>query len=322
MARDEFLVEFHNITKTYKDLKAVDDLSFGIRKGEIFGFIGPNGAGKTTTIKILVGLIPEFSGEVLINGENISNNSNLLYKSLGYLPQDCGFQEWRTVDQLLSTFGKLSGVPDDRLNERIESALKIVELSDVRKKKIVHLSGGMQQKLRLAQALLHEPKLIVLDEPMNGLDPTSRYLIKQVIRDLAKMGITIFFSSHILSDVQDIADRIAIINKGKMLKIGTPSGLQKEYQIGNNIEYEIAENTQKCSNLDQLSCVKTIETVSNLKDILHLKSEFDVDASIRDILQKLLEQKCHVRTLNLIRPNLEDVYLQLVRGVESRGVEN
>jgi len=317
MNRDENLIEFRNISKNYKDLKAVDGISFGIRKGEIFGFIGPNGAGKTTTIKILVGLIPEFGGEILINGQESAHNPDLVHKSLGYLPQECGFQEWRTVDQLLKTFGKLSGIAEDQLDEKIARALKLVELYDVRKKKIIHLSGGMQQKLRLAQALLHEPQFIVLDEPMNGLDPTARYLIKQVIRNLSRIGVTIFFSSHILSDVQDIANRIAIINKGKVLKIGTPSELQKEYQIGNNIEIEIEENTPKCTDLEKLSCVKGVENVSNVKDIVHLKSEFDVDRSIREILNEVLKQNCHIRTLNLIRPNLEDVYLKLVRGVEN-----
>ncbi|MHA1920957.1 MAG: ABC transporter ATP-binding protein, partial [Promethearchaeota archaeon] len=230
MVEQPAFLEVRSISKEYKDVKALNNVSFSIKKGEILGYIGPNGAGKTTTIKILVGLIQNYNGDIKIyENEKILKKQDF-FKILGYLPQEVGFQEWRTVDHALKTFGRLSKIPEDQLNNRIIEVLKTVGLSDVRNKKIIHLSGGMQQKLRLAQALLHKPKLLILDEPMTGLDPTSRYQMKKIIKTLMEQNITIFFSSHILSDVQDIATRIGIINHGRILKIGTPEQLQNEFQ--------------------------------------------------------------------------------------------
>ena len=207
-------IEFKNVSKKYKELLALDDISFKIPKGEIFGYIGPNGAGKTTTIKILVGLVRKFKGNVLIYGRNISNNWKNLHNLIGYHPQEAGFQEWRTVDHVFKTFGRLSGLTSEQLEQRTQEILELINLSDVRYKKIVHLSGGMFQKLRLGQALLHEPQILVLDEPLSGLDPNMRFQFKKIIKKLGKSDITILFSSHILSDVQDVADKIGILNKG------------------------------------------------------------------------------------------------------------
>ncbi|MHA1602137.1 MAG: ABC transporter ATP-binding protein, partial [Promethearchaeota archaeon] len=221
-------LELQNISKSYKYVNVLQDVSFSIQKGDIFGYVGPNGAGKTTTIKILVGLIQNFQGKILIKGIDISKNRQLLHKVLGYLPQETSFQEWRTVETALNTFGLLSGISKKELESRIDEVLKIVGLPDSRKRKINHLSGGMKQKLQFAQALLHDPEFIVLDEPMSGLDPTSRYQVRKIIKNLAKNGKTIFLSSHILSDIQDICTRIGILNNGNILKIGTPQELQDE----------------------------------------------------------------------------------------------
>ncbi|MHA1532980.1 MAG: ABC transporter ATP-binding protein [Candidatus Heimdallarchaeota archaeon] len=171
--KKELIIEFLNVSKNYKDVQALREASFSIKQGDIFGYIGPNGAGKTTTLKILVGLISDYSGEVKINNESIKDQSNFS-QQIGYLPQDVGFQEWRTIDHALVTFGRLSGMSKEELHQRIPEVLELVGLLDARKRKIRHLSGGMQQKLKLAQALLHKPSILVLDEPMSGLDPTRR----------------------------------------------------------------------------------------------------------------------------------------------------
>jgi ABC-2 type transport system ATP-binding protein len=310
--KEEIFIEFHNISKSYKDVKALDNISFHIQKGEIFGYIGPNGAGKTTTLKILVGLIKDFDGKVLINGR--FDDRKKFHQILGYLPQEVGFQEWRTVNHALKTFGRLSGVKSENLDAQIEKVLEMVALSDVRDKKIVHLSGGMKQKLKLAQALVNDPDFLVLDEPMSGLDPTSRFQMKNIIMKLAKSGKTIFFSSHILNDVQDIANRIGILHKGKIVKEGTPHDLQRDFQVGNTIQIIYSEKSNKYNDFEELKCIgKVKEATSNIQ-LLQLESETDLDVCIKEILKKLLEHGCAIRNFNLLKPSLEDVYLKYVGG--------
>jgi len=174
-------VTFQDVTKNYNSFKALNNVSFSIKEGEIFGYIGPNGAGKTTSMKILVGLITNFKGEVAINGYRLPEKKTEIYKLLGYLPQSVAFQDWRTVNQALNTFGKLSGLENDKIEQRIPEILELIGLADVRYKKVSQLSGGMIQKVGLAQALLHEPKLLVLDEPLGGLDPLSRHQSRQYL---------------------------------------------------------------------------------------------------------------------------------------------
>lgn len=310
----ETCIEFKNISKSYKDLLALDNISFKIQKGEIFGYIGPNGAGKTTTIKILVGLIQEFGGDVIVSGKNISTKRKELYNIIGYHPQDAGFQEWRTVDHAYKTYGRLSGLNSDHLENRIQEVLELVGLTEKRFKKIIHLSGGMFQKLRLGQALLHNPEILILDEPLSGLDPASRYQFKKVIKNLAKEGITILFSSHILNDVQDIADKIGILNQGKIMQLGTPEELQDSFQVGNVIEILVAKNSVLCKNLEQLEDIDYVENSKDIKQLIYLKPEADIDLVIPQILDRLNEQKCKIRSFRLVKPSLEEVYLNYVRG--------
>ncbi|MFX1366838.1 MAG: ATP-binding cassette domain-containing protein [Promethearchaeota archaeon] len=307
-------IEFKNVSKNYKEHLALDDISFKIPKGEIFGYIGPNGAGKTTSIKILVGLIRDFTGNVLVNGRNNSSNWKNLNSLIGYHPQEAGFQGWRTVDQVFKIFGRLSGLTSEQIEKRTQEILKLTYLSDVRYKKVVHLSGGMLQKLRLGQALLHEPQILVLDEPLTGLDPNMRFQFKRIIKKLGKSDITIFFSSHILSDVQDVADKIGILNKGKILTIGSPEELQNNFRIGNVIEIIVAENTPLCKDLDSLSYIDYVENIKSNKQLVHLKADVDIDISISSILKSLFEQECKLRSFNLVEPSLEEVYLKLVGG--------
>ena len=306
------LLELRNITKQFGDFFALKDINFTLKKGEILGYIGPNGAGKTTTMKIIVGLIRQFEGTIYLNGHPLSKTQNEIYQFLGYLPQDVGFQTWRTVNHLLDTLGRLSGYDPNKLPERIDEVLQIVGLHDVKNKKIVHLSGGMRQKLRLAQALLHKPTFLVLDEPMTGLDPSSRYQMKKIIRQLAKQDITIFLSSHILSDVQDIADRIAIINHGRILNVGTPQELQAKFHVGHEIEVILSETKPDCNILQKLPKVSNVKQQGKLKFILTLNPEVDLDTTLQEILHILFSNECVIRNFNLLQPSLEDVYLRYV----------
>ncbi len=287
--------------------------------GDVFGYIGPNGAGKTTSIKILTGLIRDFEGTVYIDGRDASKNRNDLQSILGYLPQDAGFQEWRTVEHTLKTFARLSGVPVDRVEEAVDRALQRVGIDGHKNSRIVHLSGGTIQKLRLAQAILHDPKILILDEPLSGLDPASRYQVKEIIRDLATQDRVVFLSSHILSDVENLATRIGILHNGTMRKIGTPRELREEFGLGNIVEVEPRPDTTiDTSAFSDLTSVTSggeepVEMLDYGSVRLHLDISKDLDESINRILRIVADRKIPVRMIRHVQPSLEDVYLSLTR---------
>ncbi len=309
------LFQIQNVTKQYRDVTALENISFDIQQGEILGYIGPNGAGKTTTIKILVGLIKNFDGSIQYINQDVDKSEGMgfLHQKLGYLPQEVDFQNWRTVDHALRTFGLLSGIPRDQIDESITKSLKKVGLNDVRQKKIMHLSGGMKQKLKFAQALIHNPTFLVLDEPMSGLDPDSRFHVKNIIKELHERGITIFFSSHILNDIENLATRIAIIHKGTIMKIGTPTELRDEFRIGNDINIEYSKSVSQLS-VENLECIQSITQESELVQIIHCKSEVNPDDAMHQILQFLSENRINIKRIMLQEPNLEQVYLHYVGG--------
>ena len=312
-AKKEPIIEFSNVSKNYRDVQALREASFSIKQGDIFGYIGPNGAGKTTTLKILVGLISDYTGEVKINNEIIKNQP-IFSKEIGYLPQDVGFQEWRTVDHALITFGRLSGMSKDELSQRIPEVLELVGLSDARKRKIKHLSGGMQQKLKLAQALLHNPSVLVLDEPMSGLDPTSRWQMKNTIKQLAQTNVTIVFSSHILEDVEGIATTIGIINQGVVVKIGDPLVLQKEL-VGGEAVIAIGDNlTGKTDLILSLPFVAEVKSPPNSTDQVTIlfAPETDLNNNLKQLQEFFVKNKIVLRNFNYLKPSLEQVYLKYV----------
>jgi ABC-2 type transport system ATP-binding protein len=308
------LIEFRGVSKSFKDVQALNQISFSVRRGEILGYIGPNGAGKTTSMKILVGLIQDYSGQVLFEGQIMHQSA--LRTQIGYLPQETGFQEWRTVYQALWTFGRLSGMNSSLLQNRIPQILNLVDLPDVQDRKIVNLSGGMQQKLKLAQALLHNPSLIILDEPLNGLDPASRHQAKMIIKNFAEQGKTVIFSSHVLSDVQDIADNIAIINRGQLIKLDSPEALQTQFQIGNDLELVFTPDSPICTGFDSIPGVERTEWPNPHRLLIHLLVNADIDAVIHNVLGKVQIQNIRPRNFNLLKPSLEEVYLKLIGGYQ------
>ena len=307
------MITFENISKKYKDVDALNRISFEIKEGEIFGYIGPNGAGKTTTIKIIVGLIKDFGGAYSFKNIAMPENITQVSRMLGYLPQGVSFQEWRTVDQALTTFGKLSGLNKDKLEQQIESLLSLFDLFDVRYKKISKLSGGMIQKVGLIQALLHNPKLLVLDEPLSGLDPASRYEVKSIIKKLSKEGATVFFSSHILSDVQDIADRIAILKKGQILKIGNSDELKSELFTSNVLEIKCFADFGNHSELNKIKGVSGIEQLSSKKFLIHIQDGYEIDNAYFQILKYLVQNNIRVQSFKQVEPNLDEVYLEYIK---------
>src|SRR5512146_2470410 len=222
------------LTKTYKPawpwekpVTVLSDVSLSVGQGEVFGFLGHNGAGKTTTMKILLGLLRATSGHVELLGSSVENVA--IRARIGYLPESPDFYDYLTAEEFLCFYGKLAGLDRETTRKRIPQLLERVSLTEARQKQLRKFSKGMLQRIGLAQALIHDPELVILDEPMSGLDPIGRKEVRDLILSLRDQGKTVFFSTHIISDVEMICDRVGILAKGRILSLGRIEDLVNEH---------------------------------------------------------------------------------------------
>jgi len=225
------MIELRNLTKMFGNIVAVNQLNLSVSKGEIFGFIGPNGAGKTTTLKIMSGILAPTEGSVMIDGINMARQPEKAKQRMGYIPDRSFLYEKLTGMEFLRFTADLFGVEDGLFKEKSESLLKKFSIYDWRDELIESYSHGMKQRLIISAALLHEPKVLIIDEPMVGLDPAGIRMIKILFRDLAKKGTTLFMSIHTLSVAEDVCDRIGVIHKGKLIAIGTVEDLKDSARV-------------------------------------------------------------------------------------------
>lgn len=212
-------IELENVVVRYGPKKALDGLSLTVRRGEIFGFLGPNGAGKSTTLKALLGLVRTESGKLLLDGIPVSDPKSR--RRIGYLPEETHYYRFLNASEAVDFYAQTFGLPRRIRRERIPSLLSLVGLADVGKKPLSAFSKGMMQKLSLAQALVNDPDILILDEPTTGLDPISRLDLRRLLYDMKKRGKTVFFSSHELSEVELLCDSVAIVKSGRLVKSGT-----------------------------------------------------------------------------------------------------
>ena len=276
-----------------KSVEAVKNINLEIKDGEIFGFIGPNGAGKSTTIKMILGLLRCSSGSISINGH--APGSLEAKKILGYLPEHPYFYDYLSGYELIRFYGKLSGLNGAELDKKIEIALRRVHANkDWIYKSLRRYSKGMVQRVGMAQAILHDPKILLLDEPMSGLDPVGRRDVRNVILDLNKKGTTIFYSSHVLSDVEKISDRVAIIINGHINQCGSI----EEIVHPEEIEYKIALDVQNENILSEAPFWGTFRNGH-----FYCKSKTDRDS----LIHWALDKKLTVETIEYSRPSLEDI---------------
>jgi ABC-2 type transport system ATP-binding protein len=299
------LVQIRGLTKVFYGQTVLSKISLEIERGEVFGYIGPNGAGKTTTLKILAGLIGKYEGDVVIAGANVAKEREKTHKLIGYLPQGAGFQQWRTVESALDSLGALSGVPADLRRQRINLLLERFELASARHKKVKELSGGMTQKLGLIQALLHQPPLLVLDEPLEGLDPPSRNLLKDIIRERQREGTTVLFSSHILSDVEDVADRVGILHGGKLATSGSIRELTRAFGLPLEIEIDFVTPPSATDFLGEHGEAR--QGKPNQWRI-RLAKDADSDAAIGAVVERTLATGGKLRKIGLAEPDLDRLF--------------
>jgi ABC-2 type transport system ATP-binding protein len=282
-------------------IHALKDFTFNVEQGEIFGLLGPNGAGKTTLIKILLGITLPTSGSARVFDKDIKDES--YKKKVGYLPENHKFPNYLTGEEVLKYFGRLSGMEDKDLNPRIDEYLKLVDMEKARKMKIKKYSKGMMQRLGLAQSMLNNPELIFLDEPTDGVDPVGRKEIRDLLVDLKSRGVTVFLNSHILAEVELVCDRVAILNKGVLVK------------EGNVEELTTTEDTYRfhTSDLDEKA---THELLNNYKVTLKSHNEFIYMTESIENMNRLIDflraHKILIHSVNLERSSLESMFINLI----------
>lgn len=319
------MIEVKNLVKRYGNHIAVDDLSFKIEKGQVYGFLGPNGAGKSTTMNIITGYIAATEGEVYIDGHNIFEEPEEARKCIGYLPELPPLYMDMTPQEYLTFVAELKGIKKASKKQMIEEAMEMTRIKDVSNRLIKNLSKGYKQRVGLAQAILGTPELIILDEPTVGLDPKQIIEIRDLIKSLSEKH-TIVLSSHILSEVSAICDHIMILSKGKLVASDTPENLSKLMAGNNTLDLTVKATKEKLDEvLSQLEGVDefTIQSADEENCVtVVLKTGSQID--IREVLfYKLAEEKCPIIAMKQSSMSLEDIFLELTEsGEEKQNVGN
>jgi len=232
------ILEIHDLWKAYDEAQALRGLNLEVRRGEIFGLIGPNGAGKTTSLKIIVGLLNMDKGIIKVNGIDITEEPYEYKRLIGYVPESVALPEYLTLEEFLIYSGKIREMSNDKIKERMNFFLRIFELEDKKKSLILSLSRGMKQKTAMAAALLHDPVLLILDEPLVGIDPMGQHKIKEIFSERVKEGKTVFISTHMLDTAERMCDRVAVIHKGIRIASGNLNSLRRLSEEGGNATLE------------------------------------------------------------------------------------
>lgn len=300
-----------NLTKKYGVQKAVDDISFEVKTGEILGFLGPNGAGKTTTMKMITNYIAIGEGDIFIGGKSVKEEPDEIKKFIGYLPENNPLYLDMSMMDYLEFCAALQGVPRQKIPERIKEMIVKCGLNAEKHKKIGELSKGYRQRVGLAQAMIHNPPILILDEPTTGLDPNQIVEIRKLIRDLGKEK-TVILSTHILPEVEATCDRILIINKGKIVADGTSDTLRRQAQGKEIIKVKIEDGAtdEVMSALHKLSTIASVERVNGDSQHFEIQSKSEA-SSPREIFNLCVEKGWVITEMTPIETKLEDIFRNL-----------
>jgi ABC-2 type transport system ATP-binding protein len=301
------MIEVQHLVKRYGNVTAVNQLSFTAQKGEIVGLLGANGAGKTTTMRMLTGFMPPSAGTAKICGYDVLNDSIEVRRRVGYLPERVPVYPDMTVRGYVTFWAKLRGYDQ---NTRINEVLEQFQLTDRQHQLIRHLSKGLRQRLGLAQALVHNPEVVILDEPTIGIDPRQVIEVREAVRSL-KEKHTVLFSSHILSEVEQVCDRVIIIDKGKVVAEGTPEALSQKI-MGQQQIFIVVANAKPEAVIGNLKRLPKIDTVRAMDDgyLITIQSKDDLRANIS---QTITQQGWTLLEMRVVDTRLEDVFLNLVK---------
>ena len=294
------LLSLQNLKKYYATQKAVDDISFDIERGSIFGLLGPNGAGKTTLLRMITGIFYPDSGHILLDGATF--NPMVDIEKIGYMPEERGMYKKMKIGEQALYLAQLKGMSKAEATEKIKYWFKKFEMESWWNKKVEDLSKGMSQKLQFVITVLHEPKLIILDEPFSGLDPLNANLIKDEIYALAKKGATIIFSTHRMEQVEEICDHIVLVNLGKKILDGSVAAIKQQFK-----ENIFSIETETGVNLTPSPAFTLVRTEGS-KSIVKINDGFRSN----DLLQQMITQNTQVLGFNEVLPSLNDIFIHLV----------
>jgi ABC-2 type transport system ATP-binding protein len=305
------MIELTNFTKRYGDLLAVDNLTLKIEPGEMFGFIGPNGAGKSTTIRFLATLLKASGGDGIVNGHRVSRDPLGVRRSVGYMPDNFGVYDGMKVWEFLDFFAVAYQIPRDRRKQVVGDVLDLLDLTGKREAFVNSLSRGMKQRLCLAKTLVHDPPVLILDEPASGLDPRARVEVKALLKELRRMGKTILISSHILTELADCCTSIGIIERGKLLMQGPIEEVYHRIQRNRIVRIKFLEN--------MAAGVSILRSQPETRDVQIENQHVTVELAADDqqtaaLLERLLAAGVRLSSFAEKEPTLEDVFMMVTKG--------
>ena len=312
LPHQEVAIHTEGLTRRYGNVDALVDLDLSVPYGSIFGYLGRNGAGKTTTIRLLTGLAHPTRGRAWVAGYENTNSSHRARRLFGYLPQEPAFYSWMTGREFLSYISRLSSLSSDEGKVQVERVLELTGLQKAAKRRIGGYSGGMKQRLAIAQALIGKPPVLLLDEPTSSLDPAGRHELLNMIASL-KGEVTVFFSSHILSDIERVCDTIAVIHEGRLILVSEKEQLLEKYAV-NAALLELEPNSLPISQvfLDDLEKRDWVSRVTVAENTIRILAS-DVPQGKDELLPIIVKHGIRVNRYEWIRPSLEEIFLQISR---------
>lgn len=302
------IVEVRALTKRFNELVAVNEVSFSIEEGEVYGLLGPNGAGKTTTISMMSCLIEPTSGAIMVDGHDSVREPGALKAALGVVPQEVALYPTLTAAENLRFWGSMYGLRGDALKRAVADALELAGLADRAKERIEKYSGGMKRRINIAAGILHKPRVLLMDEPTVGIDPQSRNHILETVKDLNAAGMTVLYTSHYMEEVEYLCDRIAIMDHGAIIAEGTLNELRDVVGGMDVVAVKVAGATPEV--LERVRAIEGVEGVESAEDALEVLTRSS--GSIMGRLVSTLESEgTHVTSVSVTEPNLESVFLHL-----------
>lgn len=308
------MIEIKGLSKKYGKFTALEPLNLQIDKGCVFGFVGQNGAGKSTTFSILATLLAPTSGTATINGADIIKQPKEVRKQLGYMPDFFGVYDQLKAEEYLDFYGASYGIPARQREKLIPQLLELVNLSHKRKDYVDLLSRGMKQRLCLARSLIHDPSVLILDEPASGLDPRARIEMREILKELKSMGKTILISSHILPELAEMCDVIGILDQGKLVAQGTVSAIQQQLQSEKIISVKTFDVPKTVAFLEENPRITKLEVLEDAKTIQFLFKGADEEQVA--LLKTAILKGIPIISLSEMESNLEDVFMEITKEVE------
>ncbi|MDO3408654.1 ABC transporter ATP-binding protein [Saccharibacillus sp. CPCC 101409] len=305
------MIEIRNLSKRYGSFQALDSISMTIGAGTVFGFVGPNGAGKSTTMSILATLLLPDSGSAKVSGFDVTRQPKEVRRRIGYMPDFFGVYDRFKTDEYLHFYGASYGIARSEREKLIPQLLELVNLSDKKEAYVDGLSRGMKQRLCLARSLVHDPEVLILDEPASGLDPRARIEMREILKELKRMGKTIIISSHILPELAEMVDEIGVIEHGRMVAQGKVSDIQNRMRINRVLHIRTLSGSEQLA--EQLQDEPHVGRV--FVDAAGIQVHFSgQDAEQMQLLRRILDWNYEVVSFNEAQTNLEDVFLEITKG--------